>query len=204
MDDTRAAARPRPVRIDHELVAIDCARDSATHAEPSAAPMRWFFFRVQQGDERIAAAHLAARRFGVYLPEVAVQERAGRGRRRWVRRPFFAGRLLVLMWDTAEQHDRVRACPGVIGVETFASCPVILDDKTVAWIQLIEADLDGYKGSRKKKGWRRQALADVPAHEPLTIKTRDAFHAAGELDAKGFAALMSELLVPLKKSVRRA
>lgn len=202
MDETRAA-RPTPVRIDHELVAIDCARDPATHAEPSAAPMRWFVFRVQQGEERIAAAHLAARRFGVYLPEVAVLERAGLGRRRWVRRPFFPGKLLVLMWDTGEQHDRVRACPGVIGVDTFASSPVILDDKTVAWIQLIEAELDGYKGSRKRKGWRRRALADLPAHEPLTIKTRNRLLDDAPLDAKAFADLMSELLAPLKKSVRR-
>lgn len=197
------AEKPRLVKINHDVLAVDAARDPQTHAEPTIAPARWYLFKVQLGQERVAAAHLAARRFGVYVPEISVLERAGRGRRREVRRSLFPGKILVFMWDTGEQFQRVRACPGVVDVETFASCPVVLPDRVVAWIQLIETELDGYKGSRKRKGWRKKALDVGDAHEPLTIRTRDALRDYDELDAAGIAKLFSELLAPLKKSVRR-
>jgi transcription antitermination factor NusG len=194
-DDQRRAASPRPIAINHDVVAhATAASDPGLLAEPSTTPAQWHLLRVQLHQESVATAHLVARRFGAYLPTFRTLERAGNGRRREVRRPIFPGYVFIFVWGLERHLRRIRACPGVIDIERFAGS-VVVPDYAVDLVQLIEARLDGYRGNRKRRGWRKRALTDaLEPDDRLTIATKSRLIGVADLDDAGRQSLLLELL----------
>ncbi|NEV80101.1 hypothetical protein DYI24_23990, partial [Rhodopseudomonas sp. BR0C11] len=86
----------------------------------------WYVVETMPGEERIAAAWLCARRFGVYLPEFEVTE-IRRGRKVDAVRRMFPGYVFVFVWDIEAHFVRILACPGVRGVMMTQSAPAACD-----------------------------------------------------------------------------
>lgn len=98
--------------------AIDQIRHMDEKTGPVAAQLAgeqgsWCGLVVAPQHERVAAAHLSGRGFGIYLPEVEVTE-IRRGRKVDLRRLLIPGYLFVYLWGIAQNHVRVRNCPGII------------------------------------------------------------------------------------------
>jgi hypothetical protein len=68
---------------------------------------RWHAIVAAPAYERIAAAHLAGRRFGIYLPETEY-EVVRRGRKRRKHRLMLPGYVLIFVWDIDRHLRRVR------------------------------------------------------------------------------------------------
>ncbi|WP_158255419.1 transcription termination/antitermination protein NusG [Rhodopseudomonas palustris] len=86
----------------------------------------WYAVETVPGEDRIAAAWLCARRFGVYLPELKfVEDR--RGRKVDVVRLMFPGYVFVFVWDIDAHFTRILACPGVRGVVMTQRAPAVDD-----------------------------------------------------------------------------
>lgn len=106
----RAEIAARALRVAGERE----ARDGPYWAEivPNET-LRWHLVEVAPRHEGVAAAHLAARRFGTYVPDLAVRittPTGGVGSRR-VR--MWPGYVLVAVWDIERHRRRIEACPGV-------------------------------------------------------------------------------------------
>src|SRR5437588_12517795 len=66
------------------------------HVAGQAGEPAWHIVRTELGRETIAAAHLAGRRFGIYLPMIDSV-------------PLFPGYLFVFAWGITDQWRRIRA-----------------------------------------------------------------------------------------------
>src|ERR1700686_2852035 len=94
----------------------------------------WHVLTVEPQHEGVAFAHLVARRFGPYLPEVVTTE-VIRGRKRDVHRPMFRGHLFFLVFGFEAHWRRIFACPGVTGVLMNGGHPAIVPDAAMRIIQ---------------------------------------------------------------------
>jgi transcription antitermination factor NusG len=141
-----------------------------------ALPMRWHVltaydgsrFDQEEGSEARAAAFLAARRFGVYLPYwTEVVTKAG-GRITGVRRLLFPGYILVLMAPDGRNYSRALACPGVLDFVRWGDGrPAIVPDEFEAAVRKVELEL------MEVREWRDLGKPP-PGEEPLTeIVLRD-------------------------------
>lgn len=166
---------------------IDYQGANHTRAEvlPGVVP-HWYLLDTHPGEDRIAAAHLIARRFGVYQPQVSLTE-VKRGRKVVSKRAMFPGYLLVFVWDIEAHFARIVACPGVRGVvmkhiaPVGTTAPAVIADEVVDMIRSVEnqemADADAVVLATRKKRKRRRhyrdagAVADV-AEQPAIIGAR--------------------------------
>lgn len=120
----------------------------------------WYVIETTPGHQKIAAAHLSARRFGIYVPEVETDEMR-RGRRVKSLHPMFRGYIFVFLWGINRHYGRVLACPGVLRFVLIEDNPAIISDADIARIKAVEnkhrplsitLELIGYP--KKKKRWR--------------------------------------------------
>jgi len=143
----------------------------------------WYILRTEFGRETVAAAHLAGRRFAIYLPMIEGL-------------PLFPGYVFVFVWGLMDVWRRIHAIPGVIRVMVRDERPVVVSNRAIATIELIEARLSPVvnlyrtRGRAKRKGWRKQR-----------IDARDAVDETDELILRCYSALASG--APLDNTVVR-
>jgi transcription antitermination factor NusG len=115
---------------------VDYSTSNPLMAElvPGVSP-RWHVVEVYR--ERTAAAHLIARRFGVFVPEKE-QTVVRRGRKFEQTTLMFPGYIFVFVWDIGEHLHRIRAVPGVSRVMFIDGKPAILSDKLIDEIRAVE------------------------------------------------------------------
>lgn len=156
------------LEFDHEQ-ALAFLADEAEKAgnilaeiRPNARP-RWHVVSCFSGAESLAAAHLSARRFGIYMPFIRIkfQDRFGRPSSR--PRKFFPGYLFVFVWDILHHYRRIKSCPGVRAIEMKGGEPAVVSDEFISMIQSQEIRLDEVIDlkslrPRRKKGSRKEAL----------------------------------------------
>lgn len=149
-------------------------RDGPYAAEivPGTEP-QWHLLRVVPGREAAAAAHLVARRFGIYLPMFRMY-RMRHGRRVMHSRVMFPGYVFLFVWDEERHRRRINACPYVRGlVFDCAGRPVVVPDQVVRDLQVIEYREDAtLAAARGGKARRRRRMAEEAGPLVLTISTR--------------------------------
>lgn len=149
----------------------------------------WHLLKTAPSREATAAAHLIGRRFGTYLPTFGRDDvlpisgavRAGK--------PLFPGYLFIFVWSVELHWRRILGCPGVAQIVTVDERPVIVPDKVIDEIQVLEV-LNGNRDALTvtvddvcragRRGWRkRRRDVKPPKPEPVrdlvTISTRSAF-----------------------------
>lgn len=116
----------------------------------------WYIVRTEPNRENTAAAHLVARRFGIYIPELTVRiDVNGRAVTRSER--MFPGYILLFAWDIESHRRRIEACPGAVGILRHASGKAVqLADEDVNHIQHQEA-FSALSGHEKRQTRRRRA-----------------------------------------------
>lgn len=126
---------------------------------------QWHVLTTYPGHERIAAGHLIARRFGVYLPEI---ERQNVGRGRGVSRSLmFPGYVFLFAWNFARNWPRAKACTGISGILYRSDgTPAIMPDTDIKDIQATE-----WRELLATPHWRKRSRcrANKYKHEPMTI-----------------------------------
>lgn len=132
------------------------------------ATASWYVLTVTPGQENVAAAHLAGRGFGLYIPM---------RRTDWDfvpchPTPELAGYILVSLW-----HDdlrRARACPGVSGVLCLANGkPVVLTEAEVLNLRRAEARNDAGLAHRYEEiEIRKKQAAEAAEHREKARKSK--------------------------------
>lgn len=118
----------------------------------------WHVVTAVPNEERIAAAHLAGRRFGVYLPEYEgdVVRRGAKAHRVGLLLP---GYIFLFVWDIERHLRRIHACPGVLRVVMAGSMPAVIEDKDIDKIRAAENEERPLRATvevlTRRKGKRR-------------------------------------------------
>lgn len=132
----------------------------------------WHLVETHPNQESTAAAHLVARRFGVFVPE-SEHDIIRRGRKRHVTRLMFTGYLFVFVWSVLYHRDRIEACPGVkrivnITMPDGSERPAVVSDKEIDQIRSVEngqrplpailmpADISRPKSKKKHKSRKKK------------------------------------------------
>lgn len=138
---------------------------------PGISPA-WHLIETHPNQERTAAAHLVARRFGVFVPE-SEHDVVRRGRKRHVTRLMFTGYLFVFVWSVLYHRERIEACPGVKRIvnKTMpdgSESPAVVSDKEINLIRAVEngqrplpaimlpADISRPKSKKKRKSRKKK------------------------------------------------
>lgn len=171
----------QPIDRKYRRQVIETSRRLAEKAGPYSAEIvpgtkpTWHAVLTAPAHERIAASHLIARGFGIYLPETEVVEFK---HRREVKRtkPLIPGYLFVYVWDIARHTSRIRACTGVIDFLQADGRIMTIPWAIIDQLRVIEnyerpivlpMDEVVRPKQAKKKRWRRSraepALLAVPA-----------------------------------------
>jgi transcription antitermination factor NusG len=171
-------------------------RDGPFHAEivPSEVP-QWYALQTAPGHEHVAAAHLAGRRFGVFVP--AYQEpRQGDCRANKtepIRRILFPRHIFVFVWDVLKHWRRIHACPGVVRVLTIDERPVVVPDAAINQMHMIElkglAIFEKPKRRRGRRHWVTQEDNSV-----VTISSYSALDGVERLDDAGRVGILHKAL----------
>ena len=168
--------------VDHPLgLGINAEMD----AEVSPA---WYLVETVPGQERIAAAHLAGRRFGIFIPDIRFmpqrvfdketgQRRIVAGERLPRLRRMFVGYIFVFAWLNGRNLARIKAVPGVHRIVCWPEGRVAkLKDEQVGELRALEAILcpveipeDWRKPSRKRHGWRKERARAKAEQEEKAI-----------------------------------
>jgi transcription antitermination factor NusG len=158
------------------------------HAEMQLEPAVWRIVETLPSHERIAGAHLIARRFGIYVPEIEGVE-VRRGRKRNFLRPMFPGYIFVFVWGIKAHISRIMNCPGVWKIMKNGSEYAALPDGAINEIRAVENSmrpiiqpLDAFavfNGMRKQKRWRhaprRPENQRVTDNEVVSVRSWSAF-----------------------------
>ena len=131
-------------------------RSSPTDQAGIQGPGLWHVLTPEPQHESVAFCHLAARRFGVYLPEIITTEII-RGRTRDIHRPMFPGYLFVLVFGFQAHWRRIFSCPGVTSVLMSGSEAAIVPDTAMRIIQAEETGMDLITeyAPKPKRRWRK-------------------------------------------------
>jgi transcription antitermination factor NusG len=112
----------------------------AAEIVPGITP-KWHLIETRPNHERIAAAHLIARRFGIFIPESELTV-VRRGRKYETTRLMFTGYLFIFVWDILKHERRIESCPGVARimrrVDDRGNHPAVISDKTIDEIRAVE------------------------------------------------------------------
>jgi transcription antitermination factor NusG len=108
---------------------------------PGAMP-QWHVLETYPNNERMAAAHLVARRFGMFVPEIE-ETIVLRGRKVDRVRLLFRGYIFVFVWDILRHQRRIESIPGVLRimfVETSVGRkrPAVISDAKIDEIRAVE------------------------------------------------------------------
>jgi transcriptional antiterminator NusG len=135
---------------------------------PGVEP-HWYVIEVAPNRERTVAAHLIARRFGIFIPETE-EVLIRRGRKVDVARLMFTGYVFVFVWDMGRHLGRIESIPGVARImrkptsdsEAFGA-PRIVSDYQIDQIRAVEntkrplfaAIVEEVEPKKKKRRWRK-------------------------------------------------
>lgn len=155
--DTREEIERRALEI---IAAIDAkAGPFRAQIVPDCTP-HWHVVTTEPGAEDRALKRLSEKGFGVYLPRFD-QTAAALG---VARGPIFPRHLFVFVWDVLGHWRRVRECQCVTSILTKGEVPVVMPDRDIARLQVMEFGGLGLFRSAKRvrAGWRKakQAAAD--------------------------------------------
>jgi transcription antitermination factor NusG len=162
---------------------------------PQRSPL-WHLVRAAANREASAADYLVKRGFGTYLPTFGrddVLPKTGRVR---AGAPLFPGYLFVFVWSIDHHWRRITACPGVMSIVLEAERPVVVPDRVIDEIQVLEL-LNGNIDDPCRKaarGWRKRVHRRMLREREritVTISTPSRFM---ELDESGrISALLRAL-----------
>jgi transcriptional antiterminator NusG len=108
----------------------------------AGAVPQWHVIEAHPNSERTAAAHLVARRFGMFVPETE-ETIIRRGRGVDVTRLMFRGYIFVFVWDILAHKRRIESIPGVsriMYVDTAGGRkrPAVISDAMIDQIRAVE------------------------------------------------------------------
>lgn len=151
---------------------------------PNVEP-QWGMLRTAPGQENKAADYLEHRGIGVFVPQFQKGSRmnvryteldTGRLRTEVVDlsdKLIFPGRVLVFCWDVMRHWGRIMRCPGVQAIMVDGrEQPVVIPDKEIARIQVLQYVLAISRGKRRKRY--------ASAEEKIIISTRSFWHVDGK------------------------
>lgn len=167
----------------------------------------WHVLETLPNHERSVAAHLVARRFGVFVPETEA-DIIRRGRKLHITRLMFTGYVFVFVWDILAHTSRIESIPGVARImrhpateQCFFGKPVSISDELIDRIRAVEnqkrplraimADEVAYDRKKKRRRWRKyrkdqREIEDERANEIVAVRSWDAFQdAIVTLDEQG-------------------
>lgn len=130
--------------------------------------LRWHVVRTQPNRENTAAAHLAGRGIGVYIPELGIRRQEGR---RVIARAerMFPGYVILLVSGIEFHRRRIEACPGVLGILRHASTKAaeIAHDDICGFMALEARSLaSDVPCGRSRRSWRRRTNKGTPPDNP--------------------------------------
>jgi hypothetical protein len=107
---------------------------------PNFSP-HWHIIETHPNGERTAAAHLVARRFGVFIPEIE-DSVVKRGRKFDRTRLMFTGYIFVFVWDVMRHLSRIETIPGVARVmhSLVETRPAVMDER--GWAEIYPAEFE--------------------------------------------------------------
>lgn len=165
---------------------------------PGADPM-WHVITTPPGHESIAAAHLIARRFGVYVPMID-RKQVINGKEVIRSSPMFPKYVFLFVWDLEAHWRRIRSCTGVSGLLRVGDEPFVVPDSVIDIFQRTEFKLlvDTASDERPKRKRRRRRSVEERAPEndqhPVTISTKSYLQGIEALDDESRSALLPEVL----------
>ena len=121
---------------------------------------KWHVVETWPHRERKVAAELAARRFGIFVPE-SEQTVVERGRKIERRSLMFPGYVFVFVWDVLKHRDRIEAVEGVMrlvlitGEDPDNPLPAELSDEEIDEIRAVENGERPLFTQSRKKGRRK-------------------------------------------------
>ena len=148
----------------------------------------WYVVETMPAHERIAAGHLAGRRFGVYVPETE-QIEVWRGRSGRFTRPMFPGYIFVFTWGIDANAGKITACPGVWRLMLIGDRFAVLSDELIDRIRQVENGqrpltipmdvFQEFAAYKKKRRWRRTKRPDqgqeIHDNEIVSVRAWSAF-----------------------------
>lgn len=184
--------------------ALKEAEDRARKIGPINAEMAsphgtWHVLTTHPQHERIALAHLAARRFGAYVPMLdrVVYSKRHRKKQR-LQSLMFPGYVFVFVWDLAKNYRRIVNVPGVARMLMRDSdCPATLTDEDINRMQAEEAksvaEANGlyFKGKNRSRGWRKRMEDGA---NTVTSSPKSYFDNIGSLDEEGRVGVLHKAL----------
>lgn len=181
MTGRKLAAAEFDVERIMELAAEQASRTGPVHAEivgeeAERKPL-WHLLEIFSQHENIAAAHLSARGFGVYLPTFRVKSVDSYGRKCWRTRKLFPGYLMLFDWDIMRHKLRIESCPGIAKIVHAAGRPAVVPDEMIGWMLAQEVIHDEALaiaiGGKRRRGRRREKLDDsMPAGVDMVIRSK--------------------------------
>lgn len=135
-------------------------RNGSDIAEIGSYKGHWLVVQVNTGDEGIAAAHLIARGYGIFIPG-----RYSESNRVWI--SMFAGYIFVYVFGIEHHRSRILSCPGVTDFMyeiSHPSCPYVVPDQFIDSMRRYERkSIEDQKSGvvpngRKRHRRRRKSL----------------------------------------------
>lgn len=167
------------------------------HAEITAnAGSGWYVVSTHPAHEFVAAAHLSARRFGIYVPVLEDVVFGLKGKRR-VSRRMFPGYVFVFVWGIAQHVARIHACPGVARVlmsgdehpaqigQDFIDATLIAEARSIALAEGL------YWKSKNRRKMKRRAWSEP---EILTSSPKCYFSNIDSLDDESRVGVLHKAL----------
>jgi transcription antitermination factor NusG len=134
-------------------------RQGPFHAEiVEGCEPSWHVLKVAPTHDNIAAGHLVARRFGVFVPTF-LEEKSERGTVRRRRMLLLPGYVFLFVWNLKRHMRRVLSCPGVSGILLAGAEPAIVPDKMIDALQAREFEKEGYRFKAVRKRRRNRGRA---------------------------------------------
>lgn len=135
----------------------------------------WVALITAPAHERIAAAHLSARGFGVCVPEADFTE-VRRGRKVTGTRIVVPGYVFAYVWGFWEQRNTMLSCPGVIdflrqdGAVRFIKWDEINELRVIEnTLRPLSLPMQDVVRPKKGRRWRRSRLPMEQVAEPEPI-----------------------------------
>lgn len=169
------------------------------NSEMGSANGTWHVLVTHPQHERIALAHLAARRFGAYVPmldRVVYSER--RQKKQRLQKLMFPGYVFVFVWSVVKNYRRITNVPGVARMlMSNSDRPAVLTDEDINRMQAEEAksvaEANGlwFRGKNRRRRWRKQC---GDADDTVTYAPKSYFDNIGKLDENGRNGVLQKAL----------
>lgn len=159
-------------------------RDGPYMADIGVGAAQWHLIATHPAREMRAAAQLAARGFGVYVPEIGRGWHGGHFVERSVEK-MFPSHVLLFCWGIEQHVRRIRACPGVARIMCRSDgAPIVVSDHDVAAMVMMDF---GQAPRNRRKLRPHKAISRGDASVSPLAKI-------GGLDSEGRTAALHEVL----------